>query len=137
MLVSGALQDKQSNMEGEIMAIQITVDGELSLSIDESGQVLVPMDQGERARCREALQDALKLLAETVVTHSTFSMAIEKDEDWIQTSPHHSDCLATFCCSHPSEQPADSQAQSIQRGWFPKIVGGKEPHGSSPKPPQR
>lgn len=112
------------------MELKLNIDGECVLEVCADGEVLVPMDEKERAQCREALQDALRLLAETVVTRSTFSTAVETDEAWIQTSQHHPDCLAVFCCFPPSKPPEDTRGPLRRPVWYPMIVAGIEPRGS-------
>jgi hypothetical protein len=81
--------------------LQIRNDAELLLHVASNGMVSVPLCPKERALCREALEGALKLLADTTITRGTFSTAVGKGEVVIRSSQRPAGSLAVFYSSLP------------------------------------
>jgi len=90
------------------MEVKLISESGLSLWLGSNEQVQVPMCKKERAECRKALLDALKLLDETIVKYDTLSTGGAMDAPVIQSLPHLDDCLGVFDYSRPSEQLASN-----------------------------
>lgn len=72
--------------------LTIRLNGTNMLEVGADDMVLVPMDHGERALCREALEGALLLLAQTVVTRPTLATAGETGRAAPRSSPRLVGC---------------------------------------------
>ena len=96
------------------MEVKLISESGLSLWLGPNDQVQVPMCKDERAECRKALLDALKLLDETIVKFSTLSTVAEMDAPLIQSLPHLDGCLGAFDYSRPSERSAGNATKRLR-----------------------
>lgn len=94
--------------------LTLSAGSELLLHIGTNDAVTVPMDAGQRALCREALEDALTLLAQTTIALRTFAMEAATDEVWRRSSQRLSDCPEVYDLTRPSGQPVDSRAPRLR-----------------------
>lgn len=97
-----------------LLQLRISIDGQNVLEFGPGDSVMVPMDHDERALCRKALEGALLLLAQTVVTYPTFATADGKDGAATRTGQHLADCREGADWIRPSGRPRSSGTSPLR-----------------------